>query len=124
VLAIKLDFRVPADRQVITWMIPVVVLGLPIFDMVLVVFTRLFEGRSPMMGGKDHTSHRLTMIGLSQRAAVLVLYGVCAALGLTAIELSHATIEEGLAIGVVLAVVAVIAFAFLTWAYQRNRRAS
>lgn len=124
VLAIKLDFRVPAERQVITWMIPVVVLGLPIFDMTLVVFTRLFEGRSPMMGGKDHTSHRLTTLGLSQRAAVLVLYGVCAVLGLTAVQLSHATIEEGLAIGVALVAVTVVAFAFLTWAYQRNRRAN
>lgn len=124
VLAIKLDFRVPAERQVVTWMIPVVVLGLPIFDTTLVVVTRLWEGRSPMMGGKDHTSHRLASLGLSHRAVVLSLYGVCAALGLTAVQLSHASIEEGIAIGAALAVAALIAFAFLTWAYRRNRQAT
>lgn len=122
VLAIKLDFRVPAERQVVTWMVPVVVLGLPIFDTVLVTLTRLIEGRSPMMGGKDHTSHRLVSLGLSQRAAVLALYAVCAALGFAAVQLSHASISEGATIGAGLAVAAAVAFVFLNWAYLRNRR--
>ncbi|HMM27527.1 MAG: MraY family glycosyltransferase [Chloroflexota bacterium] len=122
VLAIKLDFRVPAERQVVTWMVPVVVLGLPIFDTVLVTLTRLIEGRSPMVGGKDHTSHRLVSLGLSQRAAVLALYAVCAALGFAAVQLSHASISEGATIGAGLAVAAAVAFVFLNWAYLRNRR--
>lgn len=122
VLAIKLDFRVPAERQVITWMVPVVVLGLPIFDTALVTLTRLIEGRSPMMGGKDHTSHRLVSLGLSQRAAVLVLYAVCAALGFAAVQLSRASISQGATIGAGLAGAAALAFVFLNWAYLRNRR--
>lgn len=122
VLAIKLNFRVPAERQVITWMVPVVVLGLPIFDAALVILTRLIEGRSPMMGGKDHTSHRLVSLGLSQRAAVLALYAVCAALGVAAVQLSHANISEGAMIGAGLAGAAAAAFVFLNWAYLRNRR--
>jgi len=122
VLGIKLNFRVPADRQVITWMVPVVVLGLPIFDTALVTLTRLVEGRSPMVGGRDHTSHRLVSLGLSQRAAVLVLYGVCAVLGLAAVELSHASISEGATIGAALAAAAAGAFVFLNWAYLRSRR--
>lgn len=122
VLAIKLDFRVPAERQVVTWMVPVVVLGLPIFDTVLVTLTRLIEGRSPMVGGKDHTSHRLVSLGLSQRAAVLALYAVCAALGFAAVQLSHASISEGATIGAGLAVAAAVAFVVLNWAYLRNRR--
>lgn len=122
VLAIKLDFRVPAERQIVTWMVPVVVLGLPIFDTTLVTVTRLLEGRSPMMGGKDHTSHRLVSLGLSQRAAVLMLYGVCIVLGFTAVQLSHATIEEGLAIGAALGVAALAAFVFLHRVYQRSQQ--
>ncbi len=123
VLAIKLDFKVPPDRQVVTWMVPVVVLGLPIFDTTLVVFTRLRERRSPMQGGKDHTSHRLVSLGLSQRAAVLVLYAVCAGLGFSAVELSHATITEGAEIGLFLGVLAVAAFGFLEITYIRRKRA-
>ncbi len=123
VLAIKLDFKVPPERQVVTWMVPVTVLGLPIFDTILVVFTRLREGRSPMQGGKDHTSHRLVSLGLSQRVAVVTLYGVCVLLGLVAIRLSTASITTGLVIGTLLAVSALAAFAFLETAYVRSKRA-
>ena len=122
VLAIKLDFRVPADRQVITWMVPVVVLGVPIFDTTLVVFTRLLEGRSPMQGGKDHTSHRLVGLGLSPRAAVLTLYMISALLGLMAIALSTASVAEGTRIGVALGAVALVAFVFLEITYIRRKR--
>ena len=124
VLAIKLDFKVPAERQIVTWMVPVVVLGLPIFDTTLVVFTRLREHRSPMQGGKDHTSHRLVSLGLSPRVAVIVLYIVCAVLGLAGIALSHASIDEGLALGGLLAVIALGDFVFLEVVYARHRQQS
>lgn len=122
VLAIKLDFNVPAERQIVTWMVPVVALGLPIFDTMLVVFTRLRERRSPAQGGKDHTSHRLVSLGLSQRSAVLVLYGVCGLLGLTAMTLSRASVASGQAIGLGLAIVFVLAFVFLETVFIRQRR--
>lgn len=124
VLAIKLDFKVPPSRQIVTWMVPVVVLGMPIFDTTLVVFTRLREGRSPMKGGKDHTSHRLASLGLSYRATVLILYAICVGLGFTAIELSQATINEGLFIGFRLIMVAISAFIFLEYVYIRNKNRS
>ncbi len=122
VLAIKLDFKVYPDRQVVTSMVPIVVLGMPIFDTTLVVFTRLRERRSPMLGGKDHTSHRLVSLGLSSRLAVLMMYGVCAVLGFTAIDLAHSTVHEGLEIGVRLAVMAIAVFVFLEYVYVRNKR--
>jgi UDP-GlcNAc:undecaprenyl-phosphate GlcNAc-1-phosphate transferase len=122
VLAIKLDFKVPPDRQIVTWMVPVVVLGMPIFDTTLVVFTRLRERRSPMKGGKDHTSHRLASLGLSHRVTVLILYAICVVFGFTAIDLSHASVHEGLEIGFRLAVAAVIAFIFLEYVYIRNKQ--
>ncbi len=122
VLAIKLDFRVPAEQQIVTWMVPVVVLGIPIFDTTLVVFTRLRERRSPMQGGKDHTSHRLVSLGLSPRAAVLTLYMIGALLGLMAIVLSTASVAEGTRIGVALGAVALAAFAFLEITYIRRKR--
>ncbi len=122
VLAIKLDFNVPSSRQWVTWMVPVVVLGFPIFDTTLVVFTRLREGRSPMQGGKDHTSHRLVSLGLSQRAAVLILYGLCAAFGFAALDLSQASITGGMVIGFRLLVIGLGAFIFLEYVYIRNKR--
>lgn len=124
VLAIKLDFHAPRDHLVITWMVPVIVLGVPIFDTTLVVFTRLREHRSPMQGGKDHTSHRLVSLGLSQRAAVLTLYLVSAALGLVAVALSTATVEGGVRIGAGVAFAALVAFVFLERTYIRSKRSA
>lgn len=121
ILALKLDFNVPADRQVITWMVPVAVLGLPIFDMGLVIFTRLREHRSPMQGGKDHTSHRLASLGLSHRVVVLILYGVCVILGLVAIALSHASVMDGTIIGAALGIGALATFISLEIIYTRHK---
>ena len=79
VLGIKLKFGV--QQADITWMIPLLVLALPIFDIHLVVITRLLEGRSPGQAGKDHTSHRLMSIGFSQRQSLFILYGACILFG-------------------------------------------
>lgn len=53
---------------------PAFVLLIPIFDTTLVTVARLLSGRSPARGGRDHSSHRLVAIGLSERNAVLVLW--------------------------------------------------
>ncbi|MGH2498736.1 MAG: hypothetical protein ACRDF0_01365, partial [Candidatus Limnocylindria bacterium] len=57
---------------------PLAVLALPIFDTALVTTTRRLAGRPVSRGGRDHTSHRLAALGLSDRATVLLLYAVAA----------------------------------------------
>lgn len=111
VLGLKLRFatQVPAA----SWMIPILVLGLPIFDTTLVVFTRLREGRSPAQGGKDHTSHRLVAMGLHPRLAVLTLYAACVLLGIAAVLISYAPLEAALVIGGGVAVVGLGTFIIL-----------
>jgi UDP-GlcNAc:undecaprenyl-phosphate GlcNAc-1-phosphate transferase len=61
---------------------PVLVLLIPIFDTTLVTISRLRSGRPVSQGGRDHSSHRLVAIGLSERAAVRVLWTLGAAAGL------------------------------------------
>lgn len=57
---------------------PVFVFLVPIFDTTLVTLSRLLYGRRPSMGGRDHSSHRLVAMGLSERAAVRVLWTLAA----------------------------------------------
>jgi len=64
--------------------VPALVFFLPIFDMALVSVTRRINGRAISAGAKDHTSHRLVMLGLSDRKAVVTLYAIAAASGLVA----------------------------------------
>lgn len=53
---------------------PVLILLIPIFDTCMVTVTRKLSGRPVSQGGRDHTSHRLVALGVSERRAVLMLY--------------------------------------------------
>src|SRR5258708_1658056 len=120
VLGIKLKFNIPLA---VSWSIPLLVMGLPLFDTTLVVFTRLREGRSPLQGGRDHTSHRLVVMGLSPRMAVLTLYGVCILLGIAALIASE-TPQVGGIVELGVAIVGVACFVLLEMARSRQRAAT
>jgi UDP-GlcNAc:undecaprenyl-phosphate/decaprenyl-phosphate GlcNAc-1-phosphate transferase len=60
---------------------PVLILMIPIFDTCLVTIARKRSGRPVSQGGRDHTSHRLVALGMSERRAVLVLYLLAAISG-------------------------------------------
>jgi UDP-GlcNAc:undecaprenyl-phosphate GlcNAc-1-phosphate transferase len=65
--------------------IPVLLLLIPIVDTSLVTLSRKLNGRSVAQGGRDHTSHRLVALGLSERAAALTLWTLAAASGAVAV---------------------------------------
>src|SRR5436853_4150446 len=65
--------------------VPILVLFIPIFDTTFVTILRKLSGRAASQGGRDHTSHRLVALGLSEKRAVLMLYGLAALSGLLAI---------------------------------------
>src|SRR5262245_5263602 len=68
---------------------PVLVLLIPIFDTTLVTLSRWFSGRRASQGGRDHSSHRLVAIGLSERRAVAVLWALAAIGGAFGISLGY-----------------------------------
>lgn len=69
--------------------VPVLLLLVPIFDTTLVTFIRLLSGRKASVGGRDHTSHRLVLMGFSEKRAVLSLYGIAGIAGLAAVFVSR-----------------------------------
>ena len=93
---------------------PVFVLLIPIFDTGLVTVSRLLSGRSPAVGGRDHSSHRLVAIGLSERSAVMVLWSIAIVGGSIGLALRSAT--EGVSLLVAAAFLSVMALfaVFLT----------
>jgi UDP-GlcNAc:undecaprenyl-phosphate GlcNAc-1-phosphate transferase len=93
--AIGIKLRFPDNSDFVTWMVPVLVLGLPIFDVTMVTFSRLRRRISPATAGLDHTSHRLVAAGMTHREAVLTLYVVSFVLGLLAIFVTRASVTEG-----------------------------
>jgi UDP-GlcNAc:undecaprenyl-phosphate GlcNAc-1-phosphate transferase len=68
--------------------VPIILLLVPIFDTTLVTLIRLLSGRKASVGGKDHTSHRLVLMGFSEKKAVLFLYTVATVAGVSAMFVS------------------------------------
>jgi UDP-GlcNAc:undecaprenyl-phosphate GlcNAc-1-phosphate transferase len=65
-------------------MLPVLLLLVPLFDTLFVSVARTVAGCSIAQGGRDHTSHRLVSLGLSERGAVLTLYAMATGSGVVA----------------------------------------
>jgi UDP-GlcNAc:undecaprenyl-phosphate GlcNAc-1-phosphate transferase len=79
--------------------VPVLILFIPIFDTTFVTIMRKLFGRRASQGGRDHTSHRLVALGISERRAVLLLYALAAVSG--AIAVFSRRMDLGLSLGVI-----------------------
>ena len=90
---------------------PVLILGYAVFDTTLVTVLRLKASGPPWIGGRDHSSHRLIRLGLSERKAVLLLY----ALGAMASGSAFIVLKTSLAVGVPLVVFLCMAAVVLGW---------
>jgi len=106
-VGIKVDF--PANYDIVTWMVPILVLGVPLFDTALVTISRIRRGIPISRGGKDHFSHRLVAMGYTRREAVLILYLVQGALGVAALVVMQADVLEGYIVGGFVLICAIIA---------------
>ncbi|MBN2386536.1 MAG: undecaprenyl/decaprenyl-phosphate alpha-N-acetylglucosaminyl 1-phosphate transferase [Anaerolineales bacterium] len=70
--------------QASSWFLPILILGVPIFDMVLVVFSRLHRKSAVYQAGRDHTYHRLVALGFDSTRAVALMHIAAVALGCVA----------------------------------------
>jgi UDP-GlcNAc:undecaprenyl-phosphate GlcNAc-1-phosphate transferase len=117
VVGIKLRFM--DNVNIVTWMVPVLILGVPIFDTTLVFVSRMLRGLNPLTApGKDHTSHRLVSMGFTQREAVMILYLAGGALGLQAVFVTQATVLEGYVVGGAVALTSAVALVALERRYR------
>jgi UDP-GlcNAc:undecaprenyl-phosphate GlcNAc-1-phosphate transferase len=84
-LALIIQQQADVAGQLAVGLVPLAVLAVPILDTTLVTFMRRLAGRPVSQGGRDHASHRLVFLGLSERHAVLMLYGLSLASGALAL---------------------------------------
>ncbi|MDJ0752978.1 MAG: MraY family glycosyltransferase [Ardenticatenaceae bacterium] len=116
ILALELNF--PQNSNFVTWMVPLLILGVPLFDLTLVIIARLRRGVNPLTTpGKDHLSHRFVRLGFTQREAVLTLYLIGGIFGLVAIFVTQASITEGYVIG---STIAVLVLMFIIWLLRQQ----
>ncbi|MBN3039025.1 MAG: hypothetical protein JW869_06390 [Candidatus Omnitrophica bacterium] len=93
----------------VTLAVPVLILGVPIFDTTFVTLMRKLSGKPVSQGGKDHTSHRLVFLGLSERRTVLLLYLLSILFGLIALLYARMNI---IVVSILAALAVIILFFF------------
>jgi UDP-GlcNAc:undecaprenyl-phosphate GlcNAc-1-phosphate transferase len=97
---------------VVSYVIPILILGVPIFDTFFAIVRRFRSGKSITAPDKKHLHHCLIGMGFSHRTTVLIIYGITMLFSLAALFLSQATIWIG---GIVLFVVAFLVVIGVEW---------
>lgn len=99
--AVAIKLRFPDNSPFVTWMVPALVMAVPLFDTSLVIISRLRRGLNPLTTpGKDHMSHRLARLTGSPHEAVLICYLLAFIAGVLATFVTQASIPEGYAVGI------------------------
>lgn len=94
---------------VISFVVPFLILGLPIFDTAFAFIRRIAHGQSPMHADRSHIHHRLIDMGLNQKQAVATLYVISAILGLSAVVLTTSGEQKAMLMFAALCIVGVVA---------------
>ena len=81
---------------IVSFAVPFVLLGLPIFDICFAFLRRIAHGKSPMTADRSHMHHRLIDMGFSQKQAVAIAYVISALLGLSAVVLASTNTSRAL----------------------------
>jgi UDP-GlcNAc:undecaprenyl-phosphate GlcNAc-1-phosphate transferase len=105
-------------------LVPIVALGLPIADTLLAMVRRALSGRPMFSADRAHIHHKLLDLGLTQRQAVLILYGACILLGGTALLLTIASSTQAALILVLMGLVGFVAIRKLGYGQLKGALAS
>lgn len=93
--AVAIDGAVKSATA-IALIVPILALGLPIFDTAFAIFRRFINGKPIMQADKGHVHHRLLAIGLTQKQAVLYMYFISLSLGVCSVILARMGAKEAL----------------------------
>ncbi len=69
----------------ISFIVPFIILGFPIYDTASAFTRRILKGQNPMKADRSHTHHKLIDMGMNQKQAVATLYLIAGVLGLCAV---------------------------------------
>lgn len=105
-------------HTVITFLVPVLAMAIPLADTVFAFCRRIVHGQSPFHADKGHFHHRLLAMGLNQKQAVAVLYGVSAIMGLVAVLLAGRDPVQR-----TICVIAAFAISLIVWVYAFSKGA-
>lgn len=104
----------------ISFAVPLLVLGVPLFDISFAFIRRVWNHVSPMHPDRSHIHHRLMDSGLSQRQSVLILYLVASLLGILAVVVSASGAGKALMVLLAVMVLGIVALWLLSRTVNRE----
>ncbi len=93
---------------VISFAVPLLILGLPLFDASFAMIRRILRGESPMKADRGHLHHRLVDMGFSQKQTVFILYAISGVLGITAVLLAESSVLRALLVVIAMIILILI----------------
>ncbi len=85
-------------NALVSFAVPFVVFAVPLFDTAFAFIRRMAHGKSPFSADRGHIHHRLIDMGFNQKQSVMILYAICAILGISSILLANDRVFGALAI--------------------------
>ena len=108
-------------HTVITFLVPVLAMAIPLADTVFAFFRRVIHGQSPFHADKGHFHHRLLAMGLTQKQAVAVLYGVSAVMGLVAVLLTGRDTLQRIICVVAAFIISLVVWLYVFWKHPKHK---
>ena len=88
--------------------VPIIILGVPIFDTTFAIFRRLLNGKSIAEADRGHLHHRLLRVGFSQRKTVIILYSISTIFGLCAILIAKANSKRAVILSIMVFIITIL----------------
>jgi len=88
--------------NVLGLIVPIVILGIPLYDTLLVIYFRIKTGKSPIRGSNDHFALRLNYFGFTINETVNLIYLICLLLSVAAVLILKSEFYNALAVYVIL----------------------
>ncbi len=97
----------------VSFLIPIIIFGYPLFDTAFAFCRRILSGRSPFSGDRGHLHHRIIDMGFNVKQSVSILYCICSLLGILAIMLTEKRTIAALIILVVALVIGIVNYVLI-----------
>ena len=81
-------------HTMLSFLVPLSIFALPIFDTLVAIFRRILHGQSPFHPDRGHLHHKLVDMGFSHKEAVKILYAISGLMGLVAVTYTDAMFQE------------------------------
>lgn len=107
-------------HTVISFLVPITVFALPLFDTFNAIMRRILSGRSPFSPDRGHLHHKLVDMGFTHKESVKILYAVCALMGLVSVVFTDTMFDKTRLVKAVILLVAAVIILYVNFLMMKN----